>query len=74
MRKIYEEAQQLTRATGIQYDVDHVVPLQSPVVCGLHCEFNLRVITSVENKRKQNLWDAYETLDKHLAWQQGKAA
>ena len=63
MRVVYAEAQRLTRITGIQYDVDHVVPLQSPVVCGLHCEFNLRVITSDENKRKQNRWDAYQRLD-----------
>lgn len=48
----YKEAQRLTAETGIQYDVDHIIPLQGKTVSGLHIPANLRVIPSAENKRK----------------------
>lgn len=35
--------------------VDHVVPLQSDIVCGLHCEFNLQYLTRSENSKKGKL-------------------
>ncbi len=57
MVEIYEEAARLTRETGIPHEVDHVVPLQSAWVCGLHCEANLKVDTAENNRRKSNkLW------------------
>lgn len=40
------------RLTGQQ--VDHVVPLRSKLVCGLHCEANLEVIPASDNARKGN--------------------
>lgn len=47
----------MTQSTGIDYQVDHIVPLRSPIVSGLHCEANLRVITATENAQKGNmLW------------------
>ena len=52
----YHLAQLRTELTGIQWDVDHVIPLQSDTVCGLHNEFNLAVITAQENGRKKNLY------------------
>jgi len=52
--KFYTEARKLTESTRIQYQVDHIVPLISKVVCGLHCEDNLRVITAEENNAKKN--------------------
>ena len=55
MREAYDLAALRTQATGIQWQVDHAVPLINKKVCGLHCEFNLRVITASENQRKQNL-------------------
>lgn len=41
-------------STGIEWQVDHIVPLQSEFVCGLHNEFNLRVISQSENSSKKN--------------------
>lgn len=50
----YLEAQRLTGQTGVVHHVDHIVPLISRIVCGLHNEFNLQVIPGVENLRKAN--------------------
>lgn len=50
----YDLASRRTCATGISWHVDHIVPLRSPEVCGLHVEHNLRVIPGVENMRKNN--------------------
>jgi leucyl aminopeptidase (aminopeptidase T) len=51
---IYAEARRLTESTGVKHSVDHIVPLNNPLVCGLHCEANLRVIPMVENSKKSN--------------------
>jgi 5-methylcytosine-specific restriction endonuclease McrA len=54
MRQLYLQAMGLTKLTGERYVVDHIVPLISDEVCGLHVPWNLRVITQDENLRKSN--------------------
>ena len=54
MNLVYKQAKHLTVTTGIQHDVDHIVPLKGRTVCGLHCEANLRAIPHEENLAKSN--------------------
>jgi hypothetical protein len=42
------------KAAEMGLTVDHVVPLKSPLVCGLHCEANLELIPANDNFRKGN--------------------
>lgn len=48
MRVVYQKAQEL----GLW--VDHVVPVSSKLVCGLHCWWNLQLLSREENSRKLN--------------------
>lgn len=55
IEEIYDLAARRTKLLGKKYVVDHIVPLKSNIVCGLHCEGNLQVITDSQNCRKGNL-------------------
>ena len=50
---IYKYCSSLRRI-GLNYEVDHIVPLQSKVVSGMHVPWNLQVITGAENSAKGN--------------------
>jgi predicted RNA-binding protein YlxR (DUF448 family) len=58
---LIEEAYSLavlrTKMTGIEWQVDHVIPMQGKTVSGLHCPTNLQVIPSKVNISKNNKWD-----------------
>lgn len=51
---VYAEAARLTADTGVPHEVDHIVPIQSDVVCGLHVPANLRVVPRFDNRSKGN--------------------
>lgn len=51
---VYARAQELRDAEGRAFHVDHIVPLISPLVCGLHCEANLEPVPPSVNLRKNN--------------------
>jgi hypothetical protein len=56
MECIYKYCASL-RSIGLDYEVDHIVPLQGKTVSGLHAPWNLQVITASENASKGNrLW------------------
>lgn len=54
IRLWYEVARLEEARTGRKCHVDHIVPLNSSVVCGLHNEHNLRVMFAEDNIRKGN--------------------
>lgn len=67
VKEMYDLARRRTACTGIVWEVDHIVPLQSDLVCGLHVEHNLRVIPKAVNREKGNLrwpdhWDPNRTI------------
>jgi hypothetical protein len=54
IKKIYKECNRLTKETGVKHAVDHIYPLQSNYMCGLHVENNLQILTAKENNKKYN--------------------
>lgn len=52
--KVYAKARELSRWWGLDLEVDHVVPLHSDIVCGLHCFANLQILEAGLNASKGN--------------------
>ena len=54
IKVLYEKAKWLESLTGLKYDVDHIVPLNSDKVSGLHVWHNLQILEASLNKQKSN--------------------
>lgn len=54
LKEIYTLAVLRENSTGFKWQVDHIVPLLSSFVCGLHWSGNLRLIPAVANLSKGN--------------------
>lgn len=51
---IYELARAEKSRSGINYSIEHTIPLVSDLVCGLHCPQNLQIVTQTYNSKKGN--------------------
>lgn len=54
IRSLYKISKKISKSTGIDHHVDHIIPLVSEYVCGLHTITNLRIIPKIDNLRKGN--------------------
>lgn len=59
IRCFYTQAEMLKSTLGVDFNVDHVVPLHGKNVSGLHVPWNLQVILASVNKSKGNRHASY---------------
>ena len=56
LAEIYHLASLRTSVLGKLFHVDHMVPLTSELVCGMHVSYNLQVLLGKENSAKRNYY------------------
>lgn len=57
IRELYKTCAQLNKNSSTKFEVDHIVPIMHPNVCGLHVIQNLQIIPSDVNRKKTNKFD-----------------
>lgn len=54
LEEMYEICTLRGEKLGFSYEIDHIIPLQSNIVCGLHWHKNWQILTRTENRSKSN--------------------
>jgi len=54
IKTIYTTCQNITKVTGKEHHVDHIIPLKGKDICGLHVWWNLRIVPAKINLSKGN--------------------
>jgi hypothetical protein len=69
IKSFYKECQSLNANSNKKYQVDHIIPITSDIICGLHVPWNLQILTKSENSSKKNKFDG--TYD-NVSWKSKK--
>ncbi len=59
IRELYLKAAELNSGKDEKVHVDHIIPINNNLVCGLHVENNLQIVRSSINEKKSNSFIPY---------------